>query len=79
MAPRTVSGLSPIFSLMRDGNARMYCSPCFDSGASPPILPSTLYCDSPCCDTISEDQLPSHECKETFPVKSETSLWHSPE
>jgi hypothetical protein len=44
----TVSGASPMLSLMSAGSVLAYLSPRGDSAASPPILPSTLYWLSPC-------------------------------
>jgi hypothetical protein len=43
----TVSGPAPMTSAMSRGSIAAYCSPRGDSGASPPILPETLYALSP--------------------------------
>ena len=44
----TVSGASPMLSLMRSGSAVAYRNPRSDRSESPPILPSTLNWLSPC-------------------------------
>lgn len=41
-------GMSPRLSFISFGSAAAYFLPCGDSSASPPILPETLYSDSPC-------------------------------
>ena len=45
---RTVSGASPMLSVINAGRAAAYCIPRGERSESPPILPSRLNWLSPC-------------------------------